>query len=128
MNTKTTNHTSDASIADLLGGGIVELVDAELRSIAENIMDPNTSPTAVRKVTLTLTMKPNEHRDVVQTSVAVTSKTAPVKPQSTTLFAARGVGGASLSEANAKQPGLFEGAKVSHEDGVTSITVKQAKG
>lgn len=128
MSTTTRTTETDASIADLLGGGIIELVDAELRAVADNIMDPNTSPTAARKVTLVLTLKPNEHRDVVQTQIAVTSKMAPVKPQSTTLFAARGIGGASLTEANTKQPSLFEGATVTHEDGVTTINVKKAKG
>lgn len=121
--------TQDASIAELLDGGLVEMVNAEMAAIAANILDPNASATATRKLTLTLTMKPNKARDVVETQVAVSAKLAPMEPQSTTLFVSRGIHGASLSEVNHKQPNLFDGATVTHENGETIVTnVKLAKG
>jgi hypothetical protein len=62
-----------ASILDMAGGAIMERVDLEMSRILWNIRDPNTSATAARKITVTLTFKPDAERK----TVAVTASAKP---------------------------------------------------
>lgn len=43
------------SIIDMARGAIKERADYEMTRVVENILDPNTSATAARKITITLT-------------------------------------------------------------------------
>lgn len=45
--------------------------------MARNIADPNTEAKATRKITVTITMKPNEQRDFITTSITTKSALAP---------------------------------------------------
>ena len=50
---------------DTLGGGVVpELFAHELENVLANIDDPNTSPEAVRQLTIVVTIKPSEQDEV----------------------------------------------------------------
>lgn len=62
-------------------GAMAEKLNIELQKVMENIADPNTDAKKARKVTLTLTLKPDENREII--SVAVDTKCA--------LVAAKGV-------------------------------------
>ena len=48
------------SLANLGGGAAVEKFDVELQKVLDNISDPNTIINAVRKVTLTVSLKPKK--------------------------------------------------------------------
>lgn len=61
------------SVINLADGTIVEKLNRELDKITHNIMDKNTDPKKERKITLTLSFKPNENRDFVRTTI--TTKT-----------------------------------------------------
>jgi hypothetical protein len=67
------------SFSTLAGGGVEEKLQYALDEIAENISDPNTDAKKARKVTMTLTLKPNEQRTIANLDIDVkTSLVAPV--------------------------------------------------
>lgn len=53
----------------LQGGAARELFEIELQKVLRNIADPNTKPDAVRKLTLEVTIKPNEKRSMLYVAV-----------------------------------------------------------
>jgi len=50
------------SLDNLGGGAAVEKFNDELVEVLRNIQDPNTSPTAMREIKLTVSLKPAEDR------------------------------------------------------------------
>ncbi|MEG1638934.1 MAG: hypothetical protein RR274_05275, partial [Erysipelotrichaceae bacterium] len=50
-------------------GAFTKQVNRALEDVTKNIQDPNTDATAVRKVTITISLKPNEQRNFVATGV-----------------------------------------------------------
>lgn len=100
------SETEKVSIINLIHGGLVEMVDAELQRAAENISDPNTSETAARVVTLKITLKPSLDRSIATTAIDVTAKLAPPRPQATRLFVGQRRGKAVLVEDNPEQRNL----------------------
>lgn len=69
----------DININDLSGGALAEKVNIELRKLAANVLDPNTEAKATRSVTVKITIKPNEKRQVGESDISVTSSLAPAK-------------------------------------------------
>lgn len=55
-----------------------------------NILDANTSPTAKRKLTLTLELKPDDDRQTITVSCTAKSTLAPTNPVVTSLYVADG--------------------------------------
>jgi hypothetical protein len=67
------------SFTTLAGGGVQEKLQYALDEVAANIADPNTDAKKTRKVTMTLTLKPNEQRSIANLEIDVkTSLVAPV--------------------------------------------------
>ena len=95
-----------ASLLTLLRGGVVEMFDDELEKVAANILDPNTSETATRVVTIKVSIKPDVNRSMAATAVSVVAKLAPVKPQGTALFFGSQRGKAVVTEHNPDQQRL----------------------
>ncbi|MED1603027.1 replication terminator protein [Alkalihalophilus marmarensis] len=58
-------------------GGLAEKFDDELKKVLENIADPNTDPTKVRSVTVTVSLKGDKNRELAATTIRATSKLAP---------------------------------------------------
>jgi hypothetical protein len=69
----------EININDLAGGALAEKVNIELRKLAANVLDPNTESKATRSVTVKITVKPNEKRQLAETDISVTSALAPSK-------------------------------------------------
>lgn len=67
-------------------GGLQEKVDKELEKVFDNILDPNTDIKTKRKLTITLTMVPDETREVISTSMEVKSSLAPQTGVATTVL------------------------------------------
>lgn len=65
------------SILQMARGAIMERADYEMTHLMENIMDPNTSATAKRKLTLTLELKPDDTRQNIAVSVTAKSTLSP---------------------------------------------------
>lgn len=64
----------------LQGGAARELFEIELQKVLRNIADPNTKPDAVRKLTLEVTIKPNEKRSMLYVAVKASSKLVAMRP------------------------------------------------
>lgn len=60
-------------------GALAERIDLDLQRLFENINDPNTDPKKVRKLQITLALKADGNREVVDTSITSKLTTAPAK-------------------------------------------------
>lgn len=65
------------NIEQFSNGELTQQINRELEAVARNIADPNTEAKAARKITVTITMKPNEQRDFITTSITTKSTLAP---------------------------------------------------
>lgn len=73
-------------ISKLAGGAIQEAIHFALGECFDNIKDPNTDPEKARKVTITLELKPDEHRQVIKTKTSCKTSLVPVNSITTSLF------------------------------------------
>lgn len=76
------------SILEMARGAIQERADYEMSRLLENIIDVNTDAVATRKLTLTLTLKPDANRKNIAVSVVAKSALAPTNPVVTSLYVA----------------------------------------
>lgn len=70
------------SMSNFANGAAQELFDREMKKAVENIGDINTDPKAVREVSLTFRIKPDQNRETAALSVSAKSKIAPVNAAS----------------------------------------------
>lgn len=77
------------SISDIGGGVAEEQFNRSLNKVIENIEDPATEPTNVRKITLEITIKPDKDRGVAKTEVKCSEKLAPVRTDEVTVLIER---------------------------------------
>ena len=73
----------ELNITELAGGDCVRRINRALRDIVANCLDPNTDAKAKRKVTVTITLAPNEARNMADISVSVQAKPVPPEPVAT---------------------------------------------
>ena len=93
------------SFATLAGGGVQEKLQHALSEVAENIADPNTDAKKTRKITMTLTMKPNDQRTIANLAIDVkTSLAAPVGINTTLMIDRDEKGKAVASEMYGTDP------------------------
>ncbi|GAA5395203.1 hypothetical protein SuUB92_14930 [Streptococcus uberis] len=86
-------------------GGLQEKVDKELEKVFDNILDPNTDTKAARKLTITLTMKPDDTRQTVATGMEVKSTLAPQTGVATTVLVGQKDGKVYANELKSSIPG-----------------------
>lgn len=67
---------SNINLETLAGGAFTEKLNEALMQVAENIQNPNTDATAKRGITINIKFSPNKTRQMVNTSIAVTTKLA----------------------------------------------------
>lgn len=110
-------------------GAMAERFDVELQKILENIADPNTDAKKVRKLTLTISLKADDKRDVVLTNVVAKSTLAPAKEIEAKLLMdldGRGkVTGAELKSGVRGQTYITEEGYVADDRGQKIINLKQ---
>ena len=95
-----------SSILQMVNGAVQERVDLEVSRVVDNILDVNTDPTAKRKITLTIELKPDEERQFITMKASAQSKLAPVVPIGTTLaIAADHNGEMVIAEMTPQVPG-----------------------
>lgn len=71
----------------LQGGSIIDFFDEELNKVLANIEDVNTSPDAMRSITIKVSIKPDKARRAGTIKVQCQSSLAPIKPsESVVLF------------------------------------------
>lgn len=76
------------SVLDMARGAFKEVTDYEVTKAIGNILDPNTSATAARKITVTLTLKPDDTRQNIAVSCVAKSTLAATNPVTTSLYVA----------------------------------------
>lgn len=69
----------ELSLSNINNGHAIELFDAVFQKVKENINDPNTKATGVRKITLTVILKPNKDRSYVETEMKCVPDLQPIK-------------------------------------------------
>ena len=74
------------SILEMARGAFLERADYEMKRVVDNIVDPNTSATAKRKMTITVTFEPDSERKDITARVEVKSSLVPTNPIRTTLY------------------------------------------
>ena len=65
------------NIEQFSNGELTQQINREMEAVARNIADPNTEAKTARKITVTITMKPNEQRDFITTSITTKPALAP---------------------------------------------------
>ena len=105
------------SLATLRRGAAIELVDDALERILENINDPNTDAEEMRRVTLTLKLKPDRKREMLSIDVSISSKLAQPVAFSGTAYLIHTRDGLRAVENDPRQPGLFEESEADSDDG-----------
>lgn len=65
------------NIEQFSNGELTQQINREMEAVARNIADPNTESKTTRKITVTITLKPNEQRDFITTSITTKSTLAP---------------------------------------------------
>lgn len=97
------------SLSDLMDGGLEERFNQELTKVWQNVYDPNTNPTAARKVVMEVKIVPNERRDSVQFHVNVSSKLAPHVALTQTVMLSLGADGTiTATERTEQVPGQID--------------------
>lgn len=74
------------SLDSMGGGALLERFNLAMAQIARNIMDPNTDPVKARKITITLTFKPDKSRRHVKTEYGVNITQAPPVAEETMML------------------------------------------
>mgnify|MGYP000868145891 CR=1 FL=1 len=77
---------TEVNLANLTRGALMEQFNTELEKVIENIADPNTEAKKARKITINITLKPNENRNIVAVEVQTKSTLAPANKVETNLF------------------------------------------
>lgn len=113
-------------------GALAERVNTELQKILTNIADPNTDAKKARKLTLTITLKGDEKRDVVFASVVAKSTLAPAKEIESKLIMdldSKGkVTGAELKSGIKGQTYMDDQGDVADDQGEKIISFKKQRG
>ncbi len=73
------------SIMRMAKGAFEERVDYEMAKVIDNILDLNTKATEKRKITLTIELKPDDERKMIQVAVQAKATLAPTNPVATSL-------------------------------------------
>lgn len=86
-------------------GALLEKANQAMKQIIENIIDPNTDATKTRKLTMTVTLKPNENRDLAPATIDVKASLAPAKGVNTNFILGEDSAGATGAEMKSGIPG-----------------------
>ena len=76
------------SLLQMARGAIEERFDYEMTRILDNILDENTKATAPRKITLTVEIRPDDDRRVLQVAATAKATLAPTNAVATSLYVA----------------------------------------
>jgi hypothetical protein len=90
------------------GGAAAQLFEVEWKKVLKDIMDPNTDPKAERAITIKVTIKPDENRDLCVIGVSVKPKLSGTKAFLTTAFLGMENGRPEAREIENKQANLFD--------------------
>lgn len=95
-------------ILEVAKGAIGEKLDHELAAVVKNIDDPNTKADAVRKLSITVELKPDSERRNINMSTKVDSKLVPTNSIVTSLYLTEDNGSPALVEMTPQIPGQVD--------------------
>lgn len=94
------------SILNMAKGAIAERVDYEMGKVVDNILDINTRPDAKRKISITIELKPDQQRRVINVNTVAKATLVPTDPVSTSLYIAPDSNGElTITEITDQTPG-----------------------
>lgn len=96
------------SLETFAGGAAPERFEHELKKVIANVMDPNTDPEKVRKISLEFKFAPNEGRTGIRMELATKVSLAPIRPIDTIAHIGEQDGKLTLVGYDPSQPSLFE--------------------
>ena len=115
----------NANLLEVARGAIGERLDYELSKVVDNIADLNTKADAVRKITLTLSLKPDSERQNIKMSTQVKSTLTPTNNIESALYLTESDEGKALVEMLPQVPGQMA-MDGSEQDEPKVIPIKKA--
>ena len=115
----------NANLLEVARGAIGERLDYELSKVVDNIADLNTKADAVRKITLTLSLKPDSERQNIKMSTQVKSTLTPTNNIESALYLTESDEGKALVEMLPQVPGQMA-LDGSEQDEPKIIAIKKA--
>ena len=113
--------TKELNVLEMAKGAILEQIEGETAKIMSNILDPNTDPKKARKMTITLTFKANEGREVVECEAQAKSAIAPIRAIVTSFYVGEDKDGKPIAQEVSKFDPNQETIFVDEEDKVTNV-------
>ena len=74
------------SILEMARGAFLEQVDYEMAKVSDNILDPNTTATSKRRITVTMELVPDNSRAKIAVSFATKLALVATNPLTTSLY------------------------------------------
>jgi hypothetical protein len=112
-------------LSNLAGGAIAERFNVELAKVLENIADPNTDPKQARSLTVKLTFKADEERDIANVSIETKTALASAKKLETKFVLDRdylgNVVGAELIKSSHKDQIVIENPQETNDSRVVGF-------
>ena len=101
--------TNEKSLIQMARGAFLEIFDAEMAKVIDNILDPNTKATGKRKLNVTFTFSPDDNRQTIGVSYQCKSSLEPINPAVTALYltGTPGTGEITAVEMVPQIPGQF---------------------
>lgn len=96
------------NLDSLAGGAFAEKFTKALLEVATNIQDPNTDPTAKRGITVNIKFAPNKNREMVNTTIAVTTKLAAAEEITTQMIMGINAKTGEIGISEYKQTSFFD--------------------
>ncbi len=115
----------ELSIETMSEGAAIERINLALREVLTNIQDPNTDWKKARTVTMKMTVKPNENRDIGGVIIEVDKKLAPIKPFGTMIFMGLGKDGKGYASEHVSNQAVIPGTEAT-VDNVYKLDKKEA--
>lgn len=112
------------SLDDLMNGAALERFNRCLDEVLKNIQDQNTDAKKTRKITMTLTVKPDKSRNSAKFLLAVSPGLAPIEPYEVNVMLARDdKGNTSAAEFGNEIPGQMDVEDVQQGGNVTPLVI-----
>lgn len=92
-------------LSEIAHGAVQVKLDRAMTAVAQNILDPNTTAKAKRKVTITITIAPDETRSTAQIEVGTKTTLAPEDSVATTALLGQQNSEVVLNELKSGVPG-----------------------
>ena len=103
-----------------MGGALAEKLEQAMIDLAENVLDPNYPAKGKRKIVITITVDPDEQRDIAKSSLEVKTNLVARKAfEQRLMFSRDNKGRAGVAELNSADPNQLE--LTVNDEGTTEV-------